>query len=109
MAVGNFTADFADWRDYTVTISQFTSFDKYGTPSYGTGTSTACYIEMSPKLVRNTTGQEVVSSARVYVIGDSSITPLDKIALPDSSTPPILRVDHFYNDVATLELTVIYV
>ena len=108
MVVGTFSTDFADWRDYTVTIAQFTSFDKYGEPAYGTGTSTACYIEMSPKLVRNMTGQEVVSSARVYIVGDATITPLDKVTLVDSSTPPILRVDHFYNDKATLELTVIY-
>ena len=109
MIVGTFDVDFKDWRDYTVTIAQFTSFDKYGEPTFGSGTSTKCYIEMSPKLVRNVTGQEVVSSARVYVVGDATITPLDKIALPDSATPPILRVDHFYNDVGTLELSVIYV
>ena len=105
---GNFSADFADWRDYIVTIAQYTGFDKYGEPSFGSGTSTACYIEMSPKLVRNSTGQEVVSSSRVYIVGDVTVTPLDKVTLPDSSNPPILRVDHFYNDKATLELSVIY-
>lgn len=108
MDVGNFEQDFADWRDYSVTISQFMSFNQYGEPNYGPGVTTPCYIEMSPKLVRNTAGQEVVSSARVYVVGDAAITPLDKIILVDNTSPPILRVDHFYNDVATLELTVIY-
>lgn len=108
MDVGNFDADFADWRDYTVTIAQFTSYDKYGEPVFGAGILTQSYIEMSPKLVRNTTGQEVVSSARVYVVGDATITPLDRITLVDNSNPPILRVDHFYNDEATLELSVIY-
>ena len=108
MTVGDFSTDFADWRDYTVTIAQSTGFDKYGAPTTSVGVSTACYIEMSPKLVRNTTGQEVVSSARVYIVGDATVTPLDKVTLPDSSSPPVLRVDHFYNDVAVLELTVIY-
>ena len=109
MAVGNFTADFADWRDYTITIAQFTSFDKYGEPSYGAGASTACYIEMSPKLIRDSKGQQVVSSARMYIIGDGTVTPLDKVTLPDSSSPPILKVDHYYNDVGVLELSVISV
>jgi hypothetical protein len=109
MPTGLFSTDFADWRDYIVTVYQFASFDKYGAPSYGTGVSTACYIEMSPKLIRNSTGQEVVSSARIYIVGDGTVTPLDKVVLPDSSSPPILKVDHFYNDKATLELSVINV
>jgi hypothetical protein len=108
MTTGNFAADFADWRDYSVTISPFTAYDKFGTPSYGTGVATACYIEMSPKLIQNTTGQEVVSSARVYVVGNSAYGPRDKVVLPDGKYPPVLRVDHFYNDVAVLELSVIY-
>lgn len=109
MDIGNFSADFADWRDYTVTIAQFTSFDKYGEPSYGSGTSTACYLEMSPKLIRDSKGQQVVSSARAYIIGDVTVTPLDKVTWPDSSSPPILKVDHYYNDVGVLELSVISV
>jgi hypothetical protein len=109
MMVGNFTADFMDWRDYTITVFQFTSFNMYGEPVFSAGTSTKCYIEMSPKLIRNAAGQEVVSSARMYVIGDATITPLDKVTLPDSSSPPILKVDHYYNDVATLEMSVISV
>jgi hypothetical protein len=109
MPAGTFSADFADWRDYTVTIAQFTSYNKYGEPSFGSGTSTACYIEMSPKLIRDSKGQQVVSSARVYIVGDSSVTPLDKVTLPDSSSPPILKVDHYYNDVGVLELSVISV
>lgn len=108
MSTGNFSADFADWRDYTVTISPFTAYDKFGTPSYGTGVATKCYIEMSPKLIQNTTGQEVVSSARVYVVGNSNLKVQDKVVLVDGKYPPILRIDHFYNDVAVLELSVIY-
>jgi hypothetical protein len=109
MVAGNFSTDFADWRDYTVTIAQFTSFDKYGEPSFGSGVSTACYIEMSPKLIRDSKGQQVVSSARAYIVGDVTVTPLDKVTLPDGTSPPILKVDHFYNDKATLELSVISV
>ena len=106
---GNFTVDFADWRDYTCTIAQFTGWDKYGAPTFGSGTSTACYMEMSPKLIRDSKGQQVVSSARLYIIGDVTVTPLDKVTLSEGSTPPILKVDHYYNDKATLELSVINV
>ena len=109
MVAGDFNTDFADWRDYSITIAQFTSYNKYGEPSFGSGTSTACYFEMSPKLIRDSKGQQVVSSARAYIVGDVTVTPLDKVTLSDGSTPPILKVDHYYNDKGTLELSVISV
>jgi hypothetical protein len=109
MKVGTFAKDFEDWRNTTVTISPFTSYDKFGTPSYGTGVATLCYIEMHPKLIQNTTGQEVVSQARVYVIGNSAYTVRDKLVLPDSKYPPVLRIDQFYNEVGTLELSVFFI
>lgn len=109
MKVGTFSKDFEDWRNINVTISPFSAYDKFGTPSYGTGVVTACYIERHPKLIQNSTGQEVVSQARVYVVGNASYTVRDKVLLPDSQTPPVLRVDHFYNEVGTLELTVFFI
>jgi hypothetical protein len=109
MKVGSFAKDFLDWRDTTVTISPFTSYDKFGTPSYGTGVATKCYIEMHPKLIQNSTGQEVVSQARVYVIGNLSYTVRDKVVLPDSKFPPVLRIDHFWNEAGIVELSVFFI
>jgi hypothetical protein len=108
MAIGNFTTDFADWRDYTVTYYPFSSYDAHGAPVYGASSSKGCYIEMSPKMIQAHTGQQVVSAARVYLVGNSAYTPKDKFVLPDGQFPPVLRVDHFYNDVATLEMSVVY-
>jgi hypothetical protein len=108
MQVGNFSADFADWRDYSLTIYPFTGYDKYGAPTYGTSVSVSCYLQYTPTLVRNMTGQEVVSSAQAYIVGDISRNVLDKVVLPSGKYSPPIRIDHFYNDVATLELSVIY-
>jgi hypothetical protein len=106
--VGNFTQDFADWRDYSLTIYPFTGFDKYGAPTYGASTTVACYLQYTPTLIRNMKGQEVVSSAQAYIIGDINRNVLDKVVLPGGAYSPPIRIDHFYNDKATLELSVIY-
>ena len=108
MGVGNFTKDFATWRDYNVTYYPFSSYDAHGEPSYGKSSTVACYFEAHPKLIQDHTGHQVVSSARLYLVGNSSYNVKDKFVLLDGSYPPVLRVDHFYNDQNTLELTVVY-
>jgi hypothetical protein len=106
MKVGSFAKDFLDWRDTSLLIYPFTSYDKFGTPSYGSSVSTPCYIEMHPKLIQNSVGQEVVSQARLYVVGNISYTVLYKVVLPDGKYPPVLKVDHYYNEAGIVELSV---
>lgn len=91
-----------------MTYYPFSSYDGHGGVTYGKSSTVACYIEMTPKLVRNAQGQEVVSSAQVYLVGSSSYNIKDKVVLPDGNYPPILSINHFYNDKSTLELTVMY-
>jgi hypothetical protein len=105
---GNFAQDFADWRDYSLTIRPFTGYDKYGGPTYGGSVTVMCYLQYTPTLVRNSLGQEVVSSAQAYIVGDITRNVLDKVTLPSGASSPPIRIDHFYNDVSVLELTVIY-
>jgi hypothetical protein len=107
MKVGTFAKDFEDWRNTTVTISPFTSYDKFGTPSYGSAVSTLCYLEMHPKMITNDVGQQVVSQSRLYIVGSSAYTARDKVVLPDSKYPPILKIDNYYNEIGTLEMSVI--
>lgn len=106
MTVGNFTKDFADWRNTVLQISPFSAYDKFGTPNYGVAVATACYIEMHPKMITNDVGQQVVSQARLYVVGNLNYTVRDKVVLPDGKYPPVLKLDHYYNEVGTLELSV---
>lgn len=106
MDVGNFAADFDDWRNTPVNIYPFVKYDKFGTPSYGTAVQTMVYIEMHPKMIQNSTGQEVVSQARLYVIGNLTYDVRDKLVLPDNKAPPVLRLDHYWNEVGVLELSV---
>ena len=104
---GTFSYDFADWLDYTVTYYPWASYDAHGKPTYGASSSKSCYMEEMPKLVRDMTGQQVVSSARLYLVGNSSYNVKDKFVLPSGTYSPIIRIDHFYNDKAALELSVV--
>jgi hypothetical protein len=109
MVTGTFSGDFADWRDYSVTYYPFTSYDSHGAPTYGKSSTISCYFQGNPKLIRDSKGQQVVSSAQIYLVGAATYNVKDKFVLLDGQYPPILSIDHYYNDKATLELTVVYV
>jgi hypothetical protein len=112
MITGTFSVDFADWRKESITyyaIDPSTPYDAHGKPNYQGGVSTACYIMMQPKLIRDQTGAQVVSSAQIYLVGSSSYSTRDKYQLPDGKTPPVMRIDDYYNDKGVLELTVVYI
>ena len=108
MGIGNFAFDFADWLDYAITYTPWTGYDKFGAPTYGKATTIYGYRVDTVKLVKNSTGQEVVSSHQLYVSGDINIDVLDSIVPSGAAYSPILTVEHFYNDKSTLELTVVY-
>lgn len=105
---GTFALDFADWLDYAVTYYPWTGYDKYGAPTYGTSSTIYCYRVDETKLVKNATGQEVVSSHQLYIAGSVNYDPLDKFVPSGADYSPTLSVEHFYNDIATLELSVVY-
>ncbi len=105
---GTFATDFADWLDYVVAYSAWTGYDKYGAPTYSASSNIYCYRVDCTKLVKNAVGQEVVSSHQLYIVGSVNYDPLDKFVPSGATYSPTLRVEHFYNDKATLELSVVY-
>ena len=105
---GTFATDFADWLDYSVTYYPWTGYDKYGAPTYGTTSTIYCYRVDTAKLVKNATGQEVVSTHQLYIAGSVNYDPLDLFVPSGATSSPTITVEHFYNDKATLELTVVY-
>ncbi len=105
---GTFALDFADWLDYAVSYYAWTGYDKYGAPTYATVATVYCYMSATSKLVKNSTGQEVVSSCQLYIAGSGNYDVKDKFVYSGADYAPTIRVDHFYNDKATLELSVVY-
>jgi subtilisin family serine protease len=99
----------------TVKIEPWSSVNSYGAPTYGTGTSYAARIVGHRKIVRDATGQEVVSSAKITVAADVTVDMRSRITLSAvpggcTATPKILSVDYFpWLTSGGLSHTVIYV
>ena len=109
MAIGTFSTDFADWLDYTITHYPWTGYDKYGGPTYGSSATIYCYKQEIPTLIQDMSGHQAVSKAQFYKAGNSTVTQLSKIVQANGDYPPIMRVDQYYNDKSTLEMTVVYI
>ena len=107
MGIGTFALDFADWLDYSVLYYAWTGYDKYGAPTYGTSSTIYCYRVDTTKMVKNASGQEVVSTHQLYIAGSVNYDPLDLFVPNGATSSPTLTVEHYYNDKGVLELTVV--
>jgi hypothetical protein len=79
---------------HEIAIETFIGFDDYGAPSYTAPAQYRARIVARPKMIRDATGQEVVSNSQafVYPIPDPKPSVKDRITLPDGSQPLILVV-----------------
>lgn len=72
-----------------------TGRDTYGAPTYGAPTSFACRLVRENRLVRDAQGDEVVSTAHVWLGGTPAVAPDDRVTLSDGTTPTIASVERF--------------
>lgn len=93
-------AEFLPMSTQTITVNALSTMDAYGAPSFSTSASTfTVYIEPGTRVVVNSQGVEEVASAMVYVMSSSaSIGVQDKVTLPDSRIPKLIRVDVLNDD-----------
>lgn len=77
----------------TVTVCKRGSINEYGEPQPEAGIVYPARIQRQRKIIRNADGDEIVSSAVVYLNGTIDIDASDAIQLEDGSTPLILQVD----------------
>lgn len=80
---------------HTVQIAPFSSSNSYGEPSFGSDVAYTCLIEKKPRRVLGFDNKEIVSSVTVYLTSAPSISPRDRITLPDGSKPQILSFGTF--------------
>ena len=79
----------------TITFNAGSAIDKYGKRTYGgTETSARGRVVYETRLMKDTEGQDIVSTGRVYLYGPyASLTLGDKITLPNSTSPVIVGVE----------------
>ena len=86
---------------HKVQIQRRTGRDKNTDPIYSAAAEYAAQVVEKIKRVVDTNGREVVSSVQAIVPTDEAISPFDKITLPDGSTPVILAIESFPDEVGT--------
>lgn len=87
-----FVDDFSDMLTQTITWSPLTGRDGYSAPSYGSPVSLKCRIERKNRLVTNSQGQQVTSTASAIIQGHPVIDPQDLIKFDDGTLPTIVSV-----------------
>jgi hypothetical protein len=85
-----------------------TGYGNSGLPTYGSTTSIACLIQYKKVNTMDKNGNDVISNAQIIVDGDTVIDSLDKIALPDGSTPYIIKIDSITDFTGTIHYKMIY-
>jgi hypothetical protein len=93
--------DFADFMTDTVLIEAYNNRDGYGTPSYLPQVPYACRVDGKSQVIVDEKGQERVSHAMVYILGNPLIGANDRIQLPAGfvpQQPKILAVNRFTDE-----------
>jgi hypothetical protein len=96
------------WSRELITWAPQTGVDGYGQRLYGSVVSLPSRIDHSTRLVRDAQGEERVSSTQVYLATHEPIGVLDRITLPDGTTPLLLRVDRLADHQGEKWLCVLY-
>jgi len=81
----------ADLRD-TVTHEAWASVDGFGKPTFGSAVSRSAIVERKQRLLRNSQGEETLSSHRILFLEPVSIDARDRLTLSDGTTAAILSV-----------------
>jgi hypothetical protein len=96
-----FTDDLLDMMPDTVSVKAWIgmSTDGYGIPAYGAATTYAARIGTEQRLVRSFEGTEELSTTTVWVASTSTSSALDQWTFVDGSTPVLLAVETFRDEV----------
>ena len=78
----------------TVVVYSRKGVDDYGAPTFKAESSNiSCRIDSKKTRFLDKDGREVISEGQIIIDGDETVTPLDKIKLPDNTYPIILGVE----------------
>lgn len=94
----SFVNEFADMFTDTAIWEVLASRDGYGKPVFDTPEAFAARLSRKHKLVRDTEGHEVVSTAHIWLEGTPAVSPQDQITLSDGTTPAIISVERFQDE-----------
>ncbi len=101
-------SDFFDLMPDEITHAPMTGRDKYGKPTFGSGTDFKARVLFKPTWVRGVDGTLVRARGMVWIGGTPNVDPQDQITLPDSTTPPIMAVERIPDEVGIHHVKVFF-
>lgn len=100
-----------DWLHDAITLQSLKSVDGAGEATYAVGKQLACSIQGKQTMVRDDSGNEVVSNWTVYLDSTTdtrAITLKDRLVLPDGRQPPILHIAPYKNERGDVDYIEVY-
>lgn len=98
----------ARWFAFSVTIEPRTSYGVRGSPVYGAGAAVPCHIEHKASNTLGADGNEVSSDVSLLVNGDITVSPYDRVTLPDGSKRPVKAVQTINAPTGSAAMKVVY-
>jgi hypothetical protein len=95
-----FANEFADMASATIQHFPIVSRDGYGKPTYGTAVPYKAREAFKTRMVRDKEGQEVTSTAQVWIIGAPVIDPEDRVLMSDGKERTIASVDRPTDEIS---------
>lgn len=99
-------SDFFDMMPTTATYQNETGYNIYGQPSVGAVTTFKCHISRQNISRYSPEGVTVVEGGTIQMNGLYDITKESQLNLPDGTTPKILQVKTFFDEVGPHHTTV---
>lgn len=91
--------DFAEMMLETVVLSSQSAIDKYGKPSWGTGTSYQCRIINDQRILKDQDGRDIIESGRAIIYGVVANASVKmRITLPNGSQPAVTSVSKIQDE-----------
>lgn len=103
-----FVDDLSDLMTDVAIWYPLTGRDDFGAPTYGDGTEYAARLVRRHKLVRDAEGDEIVSTAQLWLQGAPAISPDDRVTLSDGTSPPIAAVERYQDETGASHTKVFF-
>lgn len=91
-------SDFADMLTNTITVSEISTRDAYGKPTYADGVEYTCRITYRDQLVTNREGQDITARGNILIAGTTAIGADAKVVLDDGTEPKIIATKKVFDE-----------
>jgi hypothetical protein len=91
-------SDFEDMLINTITVSEVSTRDAYGKPTYGDEVEYTCRITYQERLITTTEGQDITARGNILISGTTAISADAKVVMDDGTEPKIIATRKVFDE-----------